>query len=185
MAIAKNTKSADKLMFISGLKADQVIFSNDDFSISVYGMKGKLISSLKGHRSPVMKFCLNTKHSLIMSQSKEVINLWDREKHHKIRSIFAHNNSFRDCKFTPDSSRICTLFKDSSIYFWSIGNFTADHKITKLPKELQLEAIDCSNKYLACGGKTPYLVVFDIENYFNEGQIDRRIFKLPEGYNRG
>ena len=106
MAIAKNTKSSKKLMFISGLKTDQIISANDDFSLSIYGMKGKLISTLRGHRSPVAKFLLNTKHCLILSQSKDVINLWDRDKLVKIRSIFAHNSSFKDCKFTPDSSRV-------------------------------------------------------------------------------
>ncbi|CAI2387067.1 unnamed protein product [Moneuplotes crassus] len=185
MAIAKDAVPSRKLKFISGLKQDQVIAANDNFSLSIYGMKGKLLKNIRGHRSQVTKFLLNTKHSLILSHSKDVINLWDREKYTKVRSIFAHNNSFKDCKFTVDSSMVCTLFKDSTIYFWSIGKFTADYKITNNPKELQLGSIDCSTKYLACGGKTPYLVVYDIEQFFSVNELPRRIFKLPEGYERG
>jgi hypothetical protein len=62
MAVAKNTKANDKLGFISGLKTDQIIVSNNDFSASIYGMKGKLISTLRGHRSAIKKICFNTKH---------------------------------------------------------------------------------------------------------------------------
>lgn len=120
-----------------------------------------------------------------MSQSKDVINLWDKEKHHKIRSIFAQNSSFKDCKFTPDGARLCTLFKDSSVYFWNISNFDPDYKITSLPKELQLQCMDCSVKYLACGGKTPYLVICNIEDYFTTKELTKKLYKLPAGYERG
>lgn len=185
MAVAKNTKANDWIGFISCLKAEQIIVSNSDFSASIYGMKGKLISTLRGHRSAIQKFCFNIKHWLILSQSKDVINLWDRDKHTKIRSIFAQNSSFKDCKFTQDGSKVCTLFKDSTIYFWNISNFDSDFKITGLPKELQLEAIDCSTKYLAWGGKTPYLVIFNIEFYFTDKDISKRIYKLPEGFEKG
>ena len=128
---------------------------------------------------------MNTKHRLIMSQSKDVVNLWDRDKHHKVRSIFAHNSTFKDSKFTADGSKICTLFKDSSIYFWNVSNFDSDYKITDLPKELQLQCIDCSPKYLAFGGKTPYLIIYDTKLYFTDRELTKQIYKLPAGFEKG
>lgn len=84
------------MSFVSCLKSENIIVSNTDFSASIYNAKGKLLCSLKGHRSPIQKFYVNAKHCLILTLSKDVVNLWDREKHTKVRSIFAKNNSFKD-----------------------------------------------------------------------------------------
>ena len=168
---------------ISGtaFKSENVIVANSDNSVSIYLAKGKQLANLKGHHSKVEKILTNTKQCMIMTQSKDVVILWDRDRLQNLKSFYAKNNPFKDCCFTADGSKICTLFRDSSIYFWNVSDF----QITDLPKELQLETIDCSAKHLACGGKTPYLVIFDIETYFVERHLFRKIYKLPAGFERG
>ena len=116
--------------------------------------------------------------------SKEVINLWNRDKHTKVRSIFAQNSLFKDSKFTPDCSKIATLLDDSDVYFWNVSNFEQLSSI-KHSKELKLECMDCTNKYLAVGGKSPYVMLYDIENYFNDDSLPLKIYKLPEGFSKG
>lgn len=81
---------------------------------------------------------------MILSQSSDMINLWSVSNHQRLRSIFAHNSSFMDSKFTPDGSLLVTLFKDSTIYFWNLSSFETDFKITTTEKELTLSCLDVS-----------------------------------------
>lgn len=121
---------------------------------------------------------------MIMSLSKDVINLWHRDKHTKIRSIFAQNSLFKDSKFTPDGTKIATLLDDSDIYFWNISNFEQLKSITHT-KSLKLECMDVTSKYLICAGKSPFIMVYDIEHYFIEELISLKIFQLPDGFTKG
>ena len=71
------------------------------------------------------------------------------------------------------------------MYFWNVSNFDTDYKIVDLPKDIQVECIDCSTKYLACGGRSPYLIIYDIEHYFTDREISRKAYRLPEGFEKG
>lgn len=86
-------------------------------------------------------------HNMIMSMSADLINLWSVSNHQRLRSIFAHNSSFMDSKFTPDGSLLATLFKDSSLYFWNLSTFDPDHKITTTEQELNLTTFDISRNF--------------------------------------
>lgn len=56
MGVARSAKSSDKLGFVPNIGSENVIVANTDFTISVYTQKGKLLSTLRGHRSPIIKF---------------------------------------------------------------------------------------------------------------------------------
>jgi hypothetical protein len=45
--------------------------------------------------------------------------------------------------------------------------------------------MDCTTKYLACGGKTPFVLLYDIDNYFNDESLPLKIYQLPEGFSKG
>ena len=183
ICIARNANAAEKWAFISNPGTEHVIVANNDNTMNIYTAKGKLLSTLKGHRSSIKKFCMNTKHWMMMSLSKDVINLWNRDKHTKIRSIFAQYSYFEDSRFTPDGSKIITLLNDSDIHVWNLSNFEQLQSI-KHSKELQLTWIDWTSKYLAWAGNKPFILLYDIENYFNNECLPLKIFQLPDGISR-
>lgn len=76
--------------------------------------------------------------------SSDLVNLWSSANYQRMRSIYAHNSSFMDAKFTPDGAKLITLFKDSAVYFWNLASFEAEHKISTIEKELMLSCFDIS-----------------------------------------
>lgn len=142
-------------------------------SMSIHTLNGKVEAEMKGHKQPIKRFEINTMHNFILSQSHDLINLWSISNHQRMRSIFAHNSSFMDSKFTPDGSMLATLFKDSSLYFWNLSSFEADYKISTIEKELQLDVFDLARnmKFMVAGGKTPFVILFDLQRYFSDGHL--------------
>lgn len=138
---------------------------------------------MKWAHSCVDKFDKNTKHSLILTKSKEVCNLWEIDTCNKHRSVYAQNNSFMDAQFSPDGTMLVTLFRDSSLYFWSMTTFDSMFKITDTESQANLTTFSMSSnmKYIISGGDCPFVYVHDIER-IEAGEVGRTCLKLPEGY---
>ena len=183
--VEKQTKSTGILAFVSNLKSENVISSNSDFTASMYGAKGKLLYTFRGHRSVINKFWINTKQWLILTKSKDVINLWNRDKFTKVKSLFPQDWKFKDWWFTPNSFKVWALTDQNKILFWNTGTFDPISKGIELPKGQNFKCMDCSTKYLVWGGKNPFLVFYDVEDYFTVKTINESIYKLPEEFEWG
>ena len=183
--IEKQTKTNGTMAFVSNPKNESLIASNSDFTASVYGIKGKLLHTFRGHRSVIDKFGMNTKQRLIMTKSKDVINLWDREKYSKVKSLFPQEWKFIDGCFSSDGLKICALTDQNKVLIWNVGNYDLLMKGYELSKNISFKCIDCSTKYMVWGGKNPFLVMLDVDDYFTNKNINESIFRLPEEFENG
>ena len=139
---------------------------------------------MRGHKQSVRRFESNRAHNLMLSMSSDVINLWSLTNFEKHRSVFAHNQSFQDALFTPTGSHLCTLFRDSSFYLWSLKSFEPEFKVDDTPAGFNLRSIDLApdmSKAVA-GGSSPFVVVWTMTEFLEGGHLKRDVYRLPDGF---
>ncbi|CAG9333318.1 unnamed protein product [Blepharisma stoltei] len=161
--IIRGCVSPTSLAIIPG-QPDEIAVGMSTKNIEIYQLTGRLVSSLRGHRGPVIGISVNSVKKLLLSISSDSCIIWNVETWTRVRSLYAQAAAFIAGKFAPNMQSILTCFVDGIIFEWSLNSYELVRKFIMNENE-PLGFTFSSDYELVIGvGKSGNLHVWKSEN---------------------
>lgn len=146
-------------------------------NIEVYNLQGKVIQRLKGHKHSIQGLRVNHSRGLLLSYSSDACIIWDMNSWKVYKTLNAKNVGFSCATFTPDGDSLISCFSDSTVYFWSLSDFSVEEKINLPPTaKVNRLATSIESRYLAAAGESPQIYIIPLRN-----KSDFKTYEIPNG----
>ncbi len=154
-----------------------------DGTIKCFNTETKdLVGWMKGHEKPIVSLSVHpTNGDMVISFSADLAQLWDLktfECKQKLNINAKKNIEIVEICFAPSTNDILAVFKDDSIYVWSMPNvnlkcqFNTSDEPNQIAKHFyKCLTVSSDGKLMALGSRNNYLDVFSIETNEHLKQI--------------
>lgn len=97
-------------------RPDEIAVGMTNKNIEIYQLTGRLVSTLRGHKGPILGLSVNPVKSFLLSFSSDSCIIWNNETWARVRSLYAQSSGFIDAKFAPNMQSIITCFSDGLLF---------------------------------------------------------------------
>lgn len=151
---------------------DEVAVSLGNLTIQIYQVIGKLVSTLKGHKTPVgaMQACPSKKY--LISCSSDTCIIWNSQNWNRERSLYANPSGFISAYVVE--CMLGTLDSDGTLMLWNLKNFESMGKLFANEPLTGASFAGIEKKAVAVG-KSGDIVVWNIE----KPQVEYRMKHVP------
>jgi len=160
-------------------KPEEIMIAQNKRTIQVHQISGKLVATLRGHKTPILGFSMNYARGTALSYSADACIIWNLKNWDRIRSLFAPSGThFIQAEFSPNGEKIITCFKDSTLFMWDLNTFEMNRKISA-PAESEIFsfALTSDSTQLIASGSDGYLFAWDL----TDGNCETKILEPPVG----